>query len=78
MLVRAKHTDHHDHAADLGGTTCFFRTFADTTLRPIFPRGMREDPVAMATAWPRPRTEVEKFKLSEVRALARYVTVSST
>ena len=29
---------------------------------------MREDPEATTTAWPRPRIEDEKFKLSEVRS----------
>ena len=29
---------------------------------------MREDAVATTTAWPRPRIEDEKFKLSEVRS----------
>ena len=41
-----QHASQHNHSADNNGTTCFLRTYAGTTLRVIFSRGMREDPVA--------------------------------
>jgi hypothetical protein len=67
LPISTQHAGQHNHSADSNGTACFFRTYASTTLSVIFPRGMREDPVATTMAWPRPRIEDEKFKLSEVR-----------
>ena len=65
LPISTQYAGQHNYSADSNGTTCFFRTYAGTTLSVIFPRGMREDPEATTTAWPRPRIEDGKFKLSE-------------